>query len=140
MEIKVYPRFSRKETVYVADTYTLDLVRSAPNVIFVFGDNVARSGCGGQAIIRHEPNAFGIRTKYRPSNDATAFFGHHLAKEMKFIADDIFDLHTLSIDGKSICFPAAGLGTGRAQLKEKAPAVWKFMQEHLKFLEFPYHE
>ena len=40
--------------------WTIEDVRNKPNYLFLFGDNDVQKGEGGQAIIRYEPNAFGI--------------------------------------------------------------------------------
>ena len=50
------------------DALSPKLLRENPNWLFVFGDNALRYGKGGQAVIRDEPNAFGIVTKLKPSN------------------------------------------------------------------------
>jgi hypothetical protein len=42
-------------------------LRANPTVLYVFGDNEARTGLGGQAKeMRGEPNAVGIATKASP--------------------------------------------------------------------------
>jgi hypothetical protein len=50
------------------ETLSPKLLRENPNWLFVFGDNALRYGKGGQAVIRDEPNAFGIVTKLKPNN------------------------------------------------------------------------
>jgi hypothetical protein len=50
------------------------MCRRYPEKIFIYGDNLKAFGKGGQAIIRDEPNAFGIPTKRYPSWDDWAFF------------------------------------------------------------------
>ena len=47
--------------------YTPGLLRSMPEKIFVFGDNLLQRGTKGQAAIRGEPNAVGVPTKRAPS-------------------------------------------------------------------------
>lgn len=43
-------------------------LRSHPNEIFVFGDNLDRKGCGGAAKLRYEPNVYGFVTKKKPTH------------------------------------------------------------------------
>lgn len=56
------------------EQYTPKLLRANPDKVYVFGDNMKGFGKGGQAIIRDEPNAFGIPTKRYPSKDDWAYF------------------------------------------------------------------
>jgi len=53
---------------------TKEYLRSHPNEIFVYGDNVIRQGHGGAAKLRDEPNTYGFITKIRPNNHPTSFF------------------------------------------------------------------
>ena len=55
------------------ETLSPKLLRENPNWLFVFGDNALRYGKGGQAVIRDEPNAFGIVTKLKPSNSNDSY-------------------------------------------------------------------
>lgn len=56
------------------ELYTQKLLRTNPDKVWVFGDNMKGFGKGGQAMIRDEPNAFGIPTKRYPSKDNWAYF------------------------------------------------------------------
>lgn len=50
---------------------TRQMMRAEPTTLFVFGDNLAQVGYGGQAKeMRGEPNAVGIPTKRKPSRTA----------------------------------------------------------------------
>ena len=53
---------------------TLSYLRSNPNSIFVYGDNLKHVGCLGAAFFRYEPNSYGFITKKIPSNDPWAFY------------------------------------------------------------------
>ena len=111
--------------------FTPGIVKNNPNKIFVFGDNLARTGKAGQAIIRDEPNVIGVPTKISPR---------------KFFSDDNFDEAVEAIDeaflkidearglGKVVVLPEDGLGTGLAQLEEKAPRINNYLQRKLKAL------
>lgn len=57
-----------------AKILSTQLVRAHPEKIYIYGDNLKAFGKGGQAVIRDEPNAFGIPTKRYPSWDEWAFF------------------------------------------------------------------
>jgi hypothetical protein len=54
--------------------YTRQDLRDNPAKLFVFGDNFARRGLGGQAReARGEPNAIGIRTQKAPTYEPSDF-------------------------------------------------------------------
>jgi len=50
---------SEVSNIEVVDRYSISDVQSNPNKIYVFGDNLQRTGTGGQAVIRNNENAFG---------------------------------------------------------------------------------
>lgn len=90
--------------------------------------------------MRGEPNAVGIPTKKSPSFAKTAFF-----------TDDEFDLNKCAIDetfarvetaikdsNQIIVIPADGLGTGRAQLDNRAPRTFAYLQQKLAELDTPF--
>lgn len=112
------------------EQYTPALLRNNPDKIYVFGDNMKRYGKRGQAIIRDEPNAFGVATKRYPSMDDWAFFS---GKEDEFDAV-INDLRKLWILAQkhTIVFPSAGIGTGLANMKERSFPIWSTMNKILK--------
>ncbi len=114
-----------------AKIFSVDLVRKNPDKVFLFGDNLKGYGKGGQAIIRDEPNAIGIPTKKAPSMDKTAFFTDAEYTSNKKFIDEAF---AKIPRGKTIVVPKDNLGTGRAQLKTKAPKTWLYLQEKLKGL------
>jgi len=108
--------------------YSVADVQANPDKIYIFGDNTEGWGKGGQAIIRDEPNAFGIATKDSPRD---------------FMSDDNFeankaridaDIAAIKADGRPIVFPEDGIGTGRADLENKAPRTWAYLQEQLEGL------
>ena len=108
-------------------------LRENQSHLFVFGDNLLRRGMGGQAReCRGEPNAVGIPTKRRPSNNADAFLTDadlttwRIASESAFVRVETW----LNI-GKIVVFPEAGLGTGLAQLDQSAPIIWAELQAWL---------
>lgn len=122
------------------DKFSTDLCRQHPNKMFVFGDNLQRLGKGGQAVIREEPNAFGIATKVAPLMSPPAFFKDDL-RNLDAIEADILNIKTEYIKLWSpytaIVFPLNGIGTGLARLQESAPRVWDglnwLLLEHLNY-------
>ena len=53
---------------------TAEYLDDHPECIFVFGDNLARRGFGGAAILRWHPQTYGFITKKIPSNVDTAYY------------------------------------------------------------------
>jgi len=111
---------------------TRQMLQDEPNTTFVFGDNMLGLGYGGQAKeMRGEPNVIGIPTKYKPSMAADAFFDD---------SDECFNTAAFSIrecfhylahrlrNGGKVVFPEAGIGTGLADLENKAPRIWALIQ------------
>lgn len=107
------------------DFYTKELLRANPDKIFVFGDNMKRYGKKGQAVIRDEPNAFGVATKRYPSMDEWAFFSDK-QDEANCLINDLRELYRLS-KSQVIVFPSAGLGTGLSKMPEKSPILYSKM-------------
>lgn len=113
---------------------TRSMLQSEPKKLFVFGDNLKRKGYGGQAKeMRGEYNAVGIPTKHRPSMEEDAFFSDDDFSEFfKSFNDDLIRLVTHK---GIIVWPKAGIGTGRAQLEERAPNIHKFIEIIREYLE-----
>ena len=53
---------------------TLQYLWEHTDHIFVFGDNLTRSGYGGAAKLRDELNTYGFITKRAPDNDDASFY------------------------------------------------------------------
>lgn len=108
-------------------------LRDNPDKVYVFGDNLRRVGYGGQAKeMRGEPNALGIPTKANPGeylSDARDFprfairLGQHFA-----------DLVTALYIKRTIVWPADGIGTGLADMENRAPICWALLQAHIAAL------
>jgi hypothetical protein len=105
-------------------------LRANPDKIFLFGDNLAGEGRGGQAReMRGEPNAVGIPTKKRPKMFVGSFFN-----------DAEYEANCAAMDaafakipaGAHVIVPAAGLGTGLAQLPERAPRTFEYLKKRLE--------
>jgi hypothetical protein len=114
-------------------------VAKNPQKIYVYGDNDQRSGLGGQAIIRNEPNTIGIRTKKKPSTDKGAYYtDKEFESNKKKILEDINKILDELLFGATIIFSEGGYGTDRAKLKEKAPKTYDFLCDIL-LKKFGYH-
>lgn len=120
-----------KNTIILKDLYTIQIVKKNPNTIYVFGDNMMRIGKGGQAIIRGEPNAFGIVTKKLPTMTSNAFFtDNDFELFKKEVLNDIQKIQDSPLN--DVVFPEGGIGTGLARLPESSPLCWDFLCKTLK--------
>lgn len=113
------------------DFYNPEICESNPDKIYVFGDNLISSGCGGQAIIRNCKNAFGIPTKRKPTMNEDSFFSDSIS-EFRVVEKRLQELLALKKSGKKIVFPTDGLGTGFAMMPEKSPRLFEFMNEFIE--------
>jgi|GEM_PF-2214881 len=120
--------------IEIRDHITRADVRAEKNKIFLFGDNLKEQGYGGQAKeMRGEENAVGIPTKKFPTNNPSAFFSDKELAPNKQAIDEAFG--KIPPD-KIIVIPKAGLGTGLAQLEEKAPQTFAYLNEKLAEIGF----
>ncbi len=121
MKVEIYSGF-----------WTVDDVKNNPNKLFVFGDNNARIGKGGQAIIRDLPNSIGLRTKKGPSNKPAAFYSDtEIDKNIFFIREDILRIKYMSKNYDSIVLSDGGYGTGLASLEKVAPKTFEMLNNLL---------
>jgi hypothetical protein len=116
---------------------TRAMLRAEPNTLFVFGDNMLKVGRAGQAReMRGEPNAIGIPTKWKPSMDAEAFFTDRDYAKVRAVVLPIFEqLNNHLAMGGDVVWPEAGIGTGYAQLKQRAPRIYHLIDGLVAFLE-----
>jgi hypothetical protein len=116
---------------------TRKMMREFPDHLFVFGDNMLEQGMGGQAKeMRGEPNAVGIPTKFLPSYEPQAFFSDDDLHRVKYRIDDrVLKLFCHASDGGTVVWPEDGIGTGLADLKNKAPAIWELIEKYRLALE-----
>lgn len=106
--------------------------------LFVFGDNLQRAGRAGQAIIRGCENAIGLPTKRAPCMDEHCFLtDSDLAIVLKASSADIDTLFLAIGHNVTIVWPKAGIGTGLAQLSQRAPLIKKFYDDLLEDLQKP---
>lgn len=96
---------------------TRDMLCAEREKTFVFGDNAARVGLGGQAAaMRGEPNAMGVATLYAPGG-----FYDASPKALWVVAADLAKVAGALHNGRIVVAPRDGLGTGLARLKEFRP-------------------
>lgn len=115
-----------------------DMLQNEREKLFVFGDNVIRQGYGGQAKeMRGEPNAVGIATKWKPSNEDDAFFRNFQFPAVSLLIEDDFkSLYAFVNKDKNnvIVWPEDGIGTGLSRLPQTAPLIWSLIEMHLENL------
>jgi hypothetical protein len=104
--------------------------------LFVFGDNMAGTGLGGQAAAcRGEPNAVGIPTKWRPGmNERDFFTDADLEQVGPTLAERFARLMEHLHDGGHVIWPADGIGTGLAQLEQRAPSIRAYIMQSERYL------
>lgn len=112
------------------DNLSVDVCRSNPAKVFVFGDNLAGWGTAGQACIRKEPNAFGIPTKRYPTMENGAFFTDREC-ERNHVLTALRELYTLGRT-RTLVFPSKGLGTGMAKMNTSSPKLFAEMTDIMK--------
>lgn len=101
---------------------------------YVFGDNVARTGLGGQAKeCRGLPNTIGIVTKWYPSMEADAFFMDRKI-EISLVEKDIDRVISTLHRGNHIVFPVDGIGTGLAELPDRSPIIYRLIKNTFYYL------
>ena len=110
---------------------TLFHMYNHPDTLFVFGDNDQRTGKGGQAVIRDEPNAIGVRTKKAPKTSAAAYYtDNEYKKNIAKIKADFAAIKKARKDYDTVYF-IPGIGEGRAKLEEKAPKTYAWLKSNL---------
>ena len=115
--------------IEIVHRYTREDLRAHPDKLFIFGDNNARSGFGGQAReARGESNAIGIRTKKAPTYEERDFLTDaEYAVNVAHIFEDFAPVLEALRLGKTVVWPADGIGTGIAQLPSRAPETLRFI-------------
>lgn len=120
--------------------WNLNVTRKHPDMMFIFGCNDIKVGKGGQAVIRDEPNAFGIPTKKYPNNNETSFYTDlEYEKNKEKIDAAIQHIKNNLHKYKGVIYPSAGLGTGLSQLDKKAPRTFRYLNKEIDKL-FKYVE
>lgn len=112
---------------------TTKLLRSMPNDVWLFGDNMCHFGRGGMAAeMRGEPNSIGVPTKNYPGGLETDYFSDDDYDKAVRAIDAALDKAILlaNMNGGDIYVPV-GIGQGLANLPEKAPKIWKYLKGRL---------
>lgn len=132
MSIVFYaPRDSKAGVCF--SNYTPELLRKHPDFVFVFGDNLTRTGNGGQAIIRNETNALGLVTKRLPSHTSDAYMTG-TDEDYHNVKQSFITINNYLSYGSTLIFPAAGLGTGLARLQTTAPDLLSYIDSEVSKL------
>lgn len=123
---------------------TRDMVQAEPDARFVFGDNAARVGLGGQAkAMRGEPNAIGVATKRHCFGGSDQFFSDDQVDALAIVDKDIDLVVTALSQGRTVYVPLDGLGTGLSELPSRAPALHKHIVGRFREMasdDFPWSE
>jgi hypothetical protein len=114
------------------ETYNTKTLRARPDCLFLFGDNEDKAGTRGQAVIRHEPNAVGIVTKRHPFMNEDSFYDDEDYDANASAIDESFEnlrkkIEASGMEYKFIFIPKDGLGTGLAQLPQRAPKTFVYI-------------
>jgi len=129
---------SSKETFErTTNIITREELRATPRVLYLFGDNDMRRGYGGQAReMRDEPNAVGISTKVSPNMDNSAFkTDDSLERNKEIITEDINKVIEAWDSGRYVKVVVPQLGEGLADLPNRAPLTWEFLNQELQRLQ-----
>lgn len=117
--------------VYQRMIYNDDLKRN-PTVLYVMGDNVARSGRGGQAKeMRGMPNTVGVATKMFPGLLDEDYFGEspeEIEAQKRIIDKDMKPLFAHLARGGIVVWPSGGIGTNRADMPRRAPTTYQYLE------------
>lgn len=110
--------------------YSRQLCQQHPDLLWVFGDNAGRVGNGGQAVIRPEPNAFGVATK----RSVSEYMADGVPRDMTTIGTDLANLEVQLARKHSVVLPvfnygATTLGTGLAELPMRAPTLYRLIND-----------
>mgnify|MGYP001591610367 CR=1 FL=1 len=122
---EVKPRGMRKTKVL-----SVERVRENPKSAYLFADSLSGKGKRGQAVIRDEPNAFGIPVKKTYSGRLMHFSDDDFVTNKEAI-DAAFDAIP---DDMDVVVPSAGLGSGAAKLEEKAPKTFAYIESKIEEL------
>lgn len=110
-----------------------------PDLLYCYGDNMEERGMGGQASqMRGEPNAIGVPTKWKPDMTPDAFFrdsDFQTTAVRLAITSPFRRMRRELMTGRTLVIPADGLGTGLAQLRQRAPLIYGYIGGWITALE-----
>lgn len=115
--------------VRIVKRYSREQIMEDPTTLYVFGDNLERTGYGGQAAAARDcPNAIGIPTLFAPGKPAQpewiSLFRAVAATELQTLY-----LHLMS--GGDIVWPGDGVGTGIADLQSHCPELLSYINNYV---------
>lgn len=116
--------------VLYMDQWTAKTAKENPTWLFLFGDNDKGVGKKGQALLRGQPNAVGIPTKKTARLYSSAFYtDEEYETNCKKITDALAHADDVLQQGnyEAIVLSSGGLGTGLAQLDQRAPRTFAFL-------------
>lgn len=122
MEVIIYKGFWNRDTPGQFKDY-----------IFLYGDNDAHFGEGGQVIIRKSKNAMGIPTKKYPNNDESSFYTDEEYEENVKKINNAFSRVWQKLSSgkwKGIVVPENGFGNGLSQLPSRALKQTNLLRQH----------
>lgn len=143
-EPEVLYQLKKKEAknTYKIETYdgiwTREEINKQKDKVFLFGDNTEDRlkndfyPSKTQAVIRGLDNAIGIDTKKNRRENADSFFTNDDFDVFKARVDEAIQEAIAS--GKTIVLPKAGIGTGKADLANKASKLFNYLNEKLQEL------
>ena len=122
--------------IYKGNWTRADVAKQTDKV-FLFGDNYEDAKNGHvpsitQAVIRGLPNAIGVPTKIDRGTVEESYMSDYEYEDNIAAIDEAIDKALES--GKTIVIPEAGIGTGKAMLREKAPRTYEHLRNRLNEL------
>lgn len=122
----------RNGTVKYIKRWTPESIRPHDDWVVLFGDNLLGQGTGGQACIRGMAQAHGIPTKKEPTMEDDAFFtdedfGKNCAQIWE--AFSRLPIDKLRSGELILVLPEDGLGTGLADLANRAPRTKQYLDD-----------
>lgn len=125
--------------IYQKFIHRVDM-KANPHLLYIWGDNEARFGDGGQAKeMRGEPNGIGIRTKRYPRYGSTAYWSDDdYDRQIMLIDEDFYKVLDALPNYQGLVIPLEGIGTGMAELKTRAPRTLEYIERWLNKLYMKY--
>ena len=129
-----------KAVIYQGN-FTRQDIKNRVDLVMLFGDNIEDSiteyiPTATQAVIRGLPNAVGIPTKKnRGTKDSSYFTDNDFEEFVKLVNKAINKAIKIAKENDAkIAIPSSGIGTGKAQLEERAPKLFRYLQARVNRL------
>lgn len=125
------------DVTFTGKTILRHEVMANPQFIYVYGDNLQRTGWGGMAgQMRGLPNTIGVATKRKPDNNESSFYtDQDFAAIGRMIYNDVLNVKKKYESGNyiKIVIPT-GIGSGRAKMPTKCPKLYRWLIDCLNRL------